>query len=262
MFVYQASRRYLVLMLVCALAVGAIVQVFASRVAPIYGGKALVQLGEVSGKTLTNPEAVVAGFDAPSFRRRVLQAMDSAATSDPRSVGLISGSLSGRPGLSDVINVSVRATDEKQVRQAIDAVIRVLNQKQEARREQLVADIRMQLAVLDGYLASLTKIQESLSAQAKTTPADTAPLGALLLLEMTARNGEQQASAQASRVLLQQRLAPDQTYPTRLVDDDFPISLVAGPGQPWRTTLVAVAITLLGFMLFALVAGRKTAGQN
>ena len=262
MFVYRASRRYLLLMLVSAFAVGAAVQVFAGRVAPVYGGRALVQLGAVDGKTLTSLETVVAGFDAPSFRQRVLQAMDSAGVSEPPSARLISDSLTARPGTSDVINVSVRATVEKQVRQAVDAVIHVLNQKQEKRRGQLVADIQMQLAALDAYLANLMKIQESLPAQAKISPGDPTPLGAILLLELTARNEEQQASVRASRLVLQERLGPEKTYPTRLVDDDFQVSLVAGPGQPWRTTLIAVATTLLGFMLLALIAGRKTAGQN
>ena len=83
-----------------------------------------------------------------------------------------------------------------------------------------------------------------------------------MLLELTARNEEQRASAQASRQVMMDGLGPEQTYPTRLLDDDFQISLVAGPGQPWRTTLVAVAITLVGFMLLALVAGRKTSVQT
>ena len=106
------------------------------------------------------------------------------------------------------------------------------------------------------------KIQASLSAPAAISLGDPTPLEALLLLELTSRNEVQQAGVRASRLELQERLGPAKTYPTRLVDDDFPISVVAGPGRPWRTTLLAVAITLLGFMLFAMVAGRKTLGRN
>ena len=256
-FVYRAIRRQLLLMLISAFAVGAIAYALAGRVTPVYGGKALIQLGEVNGVALTKAETVIAGFDAFLFRQRVVEAMKSAGVSDPRSIQLVSQSLAARPGTSDVINVSVRAADEKQVRQAIDAVILVLNQKQEQRRTQLVAAIKTQVDALDAYLANLTKIQESLSAQARTASADPTPLGALLLLEMTARNDEQQASARASKLALQERLGPELTYPTRLVDDDFQISPVAGLGHSWRTAVLAATITLLGFMLFAMVTGRK-----
>ena len=257
MFVYRAGRRYLVLMLVSACVVGAIVQAFAAGAAPVYGGRALVQLGAVSGTTLVNPAIVIAGFDTPSFRQRVLKAMASDGVGEPRSARLISESLIARPESSDVIAVSIRAADDQRVRRAVDAVVDVLNQKQEKKREQLVALIKMRVAALDTYLANLMKIQESFSVQAKAFQSDPAPLTAILLLDLMSRNEEQQASARASRAALQERLGPQQTYPTRLVDDDFPIFRVVGPAQSWRTTLFAVALTLLGFMLFALVTSRK-----
>lgn len=262
MFVYQASRRYLLLMAVSAVAVGAIVQVFAGRAAPVYRGQALVELGAVDGKTLTKPASAIAAIETRSFRKRVLLAMGSLGGADSRQAGLVFDSLSARSDVGDVIAVSVRASDEKQVRQAIDAVMRVLDQKEETRRAQMVADINAQLAAFDTYLSNLMNIQESLLAQAKVPSADTTPLGTVLLLNLTSRNEEQQAGVRAGRLSLQARLGPDQTYSTRLIDDDFPISVVSGFGGRWRTTLFAVAITLIGFILFALLIGRKTAAQN
>jgi hypothetical protein len=258
MFVYQAIRRYLFLMLLSAAAVGAVVQVLTSRAFPIYGGQALIQLGAVDGKVLTKPEIAIAAIDTRSFRQRVLQAMGSPGGSESHPTALIFDSMGARPHAADVIAISARAADEKQLRQSFDAVIRLLDQKEEKRRAQLVDDIKTQIVSLDAYLSNLAKIQESLLAQAKTPPSDPTPLGAVLLLDLTSRNEAQQASVRANRLALQTRLGPELTYPTRLVDDDFQTSQVAGPAGRWRITVLAVAITLLGFMLLALVTGRKT----
>ncbi|WLA54295.1 hypothetical protein [Bradyrhizobium diazoefficiens] len=262
MFVYRASRPYLAWMLVSAFVVGVIVQAFGGRIAPVYGGRALVQLGAVDGNTLTRPATAIAAMDTPSFRQHMLQLMGSVGGVDSRQAKLVFESLSARPDADDVIAVSVRATDEKLARQAVNAVVRLLDQKEEQKRERRVADIKAQLAALDAHLSNLTRIQESLLAQAKSLQAEPTPLGAILLLDVSSRNEEQQASVRASKLALQRRLELDQTHPTRLVDDDFPISLVAGSAGHWRATVLSVAITLLGFILLAVVTGRKPAGQD
>jgi len=261
MFVYRASRRYFLLMLVSAFLVGAIVQVLAGRTVQVYGGRALIQLGAVDGNTLTKPTVAIAAIDSPSFRKRLLELVDLGGDANSRSAEVVLDSLSARPDADDVIAVSVRATDERLIREVIGAFARLLGQKEEQKRKQRVANIEAQVAAADAYLTNLTRIQEAL-AQAKALGAEPTLLGTVLLLDISSRYEEQLASVRANKLALQARLAVDQTYPTRLVDDDFQISVVSGSSRHWRTVLFAVAITLLGFILFALVKGRRTSGQD
>jgi len=266
MVTYRASRRYLIAMVLSALVVGLIAYAFTPRAAPVYGAQALVQLGAAGGQQLTTKVAAAASINAPPFQKQVLQAIGASAD-DPNFARFIADSLSNRTDNTDLITVNVRAADEQRVRQVFEVMLRLLNEKQEKLREPLLARVNARAVALDAYIASLTKTRDSLLALAKEAVTDPSrstegaspSLLAVLLLDLMAKNEKELASTKTGKEAVQELLGETRTYPTRIADDDLKVSLIGGPGRPLRTALLAAAITLVGFMLFALVRERKAA---
>jgi hypothetical protein len=270
MVIYRASRRYLIAMALSALAVGLIAYAFTPRAAAVYGAQALVRLGSAGGEQLTTKVAAAAGINAPSFRKQVLQAID-VSDDDANLPRFIADSLSNRTDNTDLISVNVRAADEQRARQVYEVVLRLLNEKQEKLREPVLARVNARAVALDTYIASLTKTRDSLLALAakeavsdpsRTADGTSSSLLAVLLLDLTAKNDRELASAKAEKEAVQELLGDTRTYPTRIADDDLRVSLIGGAGRPLRTALLAAAITLVGFMLFALVRERNAIRQG
>jgi hypothetical protein len=269
MFMYQESRRYLIATVLSALMVGLIAYFSTPRTAPVYGAQALVQLGAAGGQQLATKVAAAASINAPPFQKQVLQAVGASAD-DPNFARFIADSLSNRTDNTDLISVNVRAADEQRVRQVFEVMLRLLNEKQEKLREPLLARVNARAVTLDTYIASLTKTRDSLLALAKEAVADpsrsaegTSPsLLAVLLLDLMAKNDKELASTRTEKEAVQELLGETRTYPTRIADDDLRVSLIGGSGRPLRTALLAAAITLVGFMLFALIRDRKAIRQG
>src|ERR1043166_5662638 len=220
-------------MVLPALVIGVIAYALTPRAAPVYGAQALVQLGAAGGQQLTSKVAAATSINAPSFQRQVLQAVGASAD-DPNFARFIADSLSNQTDNSDLISVNVRAADEQRVRQLFEVMLRLLNEKQEKLREPLLARVNVRAVALDAYIGSLTKTRDSLLALAKETVADpsrstggTSPsLGAVLLLDLMAKNDNELASAKTEKEAVQELLGETKTYPTRIADDDLRVSLI------------------------------------
>jgi hypothetical protein len=266
MVLYKSGRRYFVFMVLSALIVGAVVYFFSPRGVPVYGSAAQIQLGAVAGTTLISAETATATINAPAVRQQLAQ---SASPADASSASLIADSLTARLDSGDLITVGVRAFEEQPARRAIEAIVRLLREKEDKLSGPAVADLNDQVANTDAYIASLSKIQEKLASLSKaaasdgTQPSDGAPpsLAAVSLLDLNARNAMELHKSKSERLDLQERLGPTKTYPVKIVDDSK-VTLVAGPGRPWRTAALAVVITLVGFLIFALTSTRRVAVQS
>jgi hypothetical protein len=269
MLVYEASRRYLVWMLLSAFIVGLCAHFFSPRGVPLYAGQASIQLGTVDGKPLAITNRAVADVNAEEFRKLVVGAL---GTGDARTLQIVSDSLNARPETSETIALNVRAPTEQLVRQAVDAAVRFLGEKQQKQRDQALAELNAKLAVVDAYLDGLSKMETQLrtlhkapgAADAASTPAADSPpsVADVWLLDLTGENLQRQTSARSDRLELETRMRAPMTCPTRIAEDGLKVSEVAGPGRPWRTSLLASGITMLGFMLFAVISGRKAVSPN
>jgi hypothetical protein len=266
-FLYRAIRNKLPLMIVVTLLVAAIAYFATPRPAPVYGAQASVQLGRVAGAEAMALQAAVARVNGRSFKRQLLQSMNLAAAEDDRASRVLSESLTAKPETSDTLTVSVRGANEQQVRQALDLVVRLLNQDQEKVTAPAIADVNMQIAESDTNIASLTKTREALLALTKASTADAKPDGvpddlrSVLVSAMLSSNENMLTIARAGRRELAFRLGPRNTYPTAIVDDVL-VSSAPGSPRPSRIALLAAGFTFVGFLLCVLVRGRRVVGLN
>lgn len=267
-FLYRAVRNRLPLMIVVTLLVAAIAYFASPRPVPVYGAQASVQLGRVTGAEAMGLQAAVARVNAPSFKRRVLQAMNLPTVENDRASRLFFESLNAKPETSDTVTVILRGTSEQQVRQALDLVVRLLNQDQEKVTVPAVADVNTQIAESDTNIASLTKTREALLALTKASTNDAKPDGVpddlrnVLVSDMLSRNENILVSVRAVRRELASRLSLRNTYPTVIVDDDVLVSSASGSPRPSRIALLAGVFTFAGFLLYVLMRGRRVVGQD
>ncbi|MBR0953444.1 hypothetical protein [Bradyrhizobium canariense] len=258
MLIYQACRPYLTWMLLSAFVVGVLVYLLVPRAAPIYGTETRVQLGVVDGGALISVDAGADKINSPEFQRLVVDAVEAK---DARSIQLITDSLYARPVGGNMIEVRVRAPTEQMVRQALQTVPRLLEERQKNLREQALAGVNGQLAAIDILLAGLSNIEGQLSDLAKASAADASPsLGAAPLLDLLLKIQQEQSTARLKKIDLGTRLGLQKTYPTRLSEENIKVSLVAGPGRPLRSAVLAAGVALLAFMLFAVILGQRTPG--
>jgi hypothetical protein len=266
-FLYRAVRNSLPLMIVVTLLVMVIAYFVTPRPAPIYGAQASVQIGRVAGAEAMSLQASAAHVNARSFKRRVLQAMNLPAVEDDRASRLFSESLTARPEEFGTLSVNIRGSSEQQVRQTLDLVVRLLNQDQGKVSDPILADINTQLTEIDANIASLIKAREALLALTKASTTDARPEGqaddlrSLLVLDVLSRNENLRINEQADRRELASRLGPSNTYPTAIVDDVL-VSSAPGAPRPSRTALLAGVLTFVGFLLYALLRGRRVVGPN
>jgi hypothetical protein len=266
-FLYRAVRNRLPLMIVGTLLVAAIAYFATPRPAPVYGALVSVQLGRAAGADAIGLQATTAHVNTPSFKRSVLQAMNLPAVENDRASRLVSESLTAKPETSDTLTVSVRGSSEQQVRQALDLVVRLLNQDQEKITGPVLVDINTQLAEADTNIASLTKTREALLALTKASRTDAKPDGvpedlrSVLVSDMLSRNENILMSVRASRRELVSRLSSRNTYPTVIVGDVL-VSSAPGSPRPSRIALLAGVFTFVGFLVYALMRGRKAARSN
>ena len=165
------------------------------------------------------------------------------------------------------MTVTIRGSSEQQVRQALDLVVRMLNQDQEKFREPMLADIKAQLAESDATIASLTKTREALLALTKASTTGAKPedqaddFRSVLVLDMLSRNENTLMKARADQRELTSRLGSWNTYPTAIVDDVL-VSSSPGLPRPSKIAFLAGGFTFLGFLLYALARARKAVRPN
>lgn len=266
-FLYQAVRKSLLLMIVVTLLAAAIAYFAAPRPVQIYAAQGSIRIGRVAGAETTNLQAAAARVNALSFKRQVLQSMNLAAIENDQAARLFAESLNARPEASGTLTVSVRGSSEQQARQALDTVVRLLKQEQEKASEPEIAEINAQLAENDAYIASLMKTRESRLALKKASTTDAKSEGQaddlrdLLMLDILSRNENTLMNTQAHRRELASRLGSWNTYPTAIADDVL-VSSSPGSPRPSRIALLAGGFTFVGFLLYALARRRKVVRPN
>jgi hypothetical protein len=267
MFLYRAVRTSLPVIIPVTLLVAVIAYFATPRPAPIYGAQASLQIGRVAGAEPMGQQAAVARVNGRSFKRQLLQSMNLSTAGDDRASRLLSDSLTAKPESSGTVTVNIRGSSEQQVRQALDLVVRLLNQDLEKVGGPMLADINAQIAESDGNIASLTKARESLLALTKAPATDARPEGqaddlrGVLLLDLLSRNENALINARADRRELVSRLGSWNTYPTAIADDVV-VSPSPGFPRPSRIALLAGGFTFVGFLLYALMRGRRVVGRN
>jgi hypothetical protein len=262
-FLYkEVHRRLIFIGLLTAAAVG--IAFFVSRFLPqAYSAPASVRLGHVDSDEVTSPQAAAARINSPSFKQRVLQSMEPTA-GDGRAAKMAAVTFTARPESSDTININVQASDKGQVSQALDVIVRLLNEEQDRFGEPVIADIKEQLTASDANVASLLQMQQSLTAQTKMLPetsSQNVDPRALWLLDLVSRNEQQLAAATAERRALAARLGPWRSYPTTLVDSAFIVPVLIS-SRPATLMIVAGMLTFLACLLYLLTFARRPAGST
>jgi hypothetical protein len=266
-FLYRAVRNRLPVIVVVTLLVAVIAYFATPRPAPIYGAQASLQIGRVAGAEPMGQQAAVARVNAVPFKRQLLQSMNLPNAEGDRASRILSDSLTAKPESSGTVTVNIRGSSEQQVRQALDVVVRLLNQDLEKVGGPMLANINAQLAEIDANIASLTKARESLLALTKAPATDGRPEGqaddlrGALVLDLLSRNETAQIYARAGRRELASRLGSWNTYPMAIADDVV-VSSSPGSPRPSRIAFLAGGFTFVGFLLYALVRGRQVVGQN
>ncbi|QIO32751.1 hypothetical protein [Bradyrhizobium sp. 1(2017)] len=227
-----------------------------SQVMPVrYTATASVRLARVDDDDLTTPQATATQMNLRTFQVRALHAAGLAAGPDDRDRKLILDSFNARPNTAGTLTLVVTAAGEKQAGDALEAAVSQLNNEQEKLRAPLVSDIEARLALVDANIASLTRIRESLATSDSISPSAAGdPLALawrrLWLLDLTTKNEESLAAANALRRRLASRLGPANTYPASLSDD---VIIVQISPRPIRHAIFAGAIALLALLLYAMI---------
>lgn len=267
-FLYRAVRNRLPLMIVVTLLVTVSAYFAAPQPALIYGAQASIQIGRVAGADAMGLQAAVARVNARSFKRQVLQSMNLPAVENDRASRLFFEGLTAKSEASGTLTVNILGASEQQARQALDVVVRLLNQDQEKVSEPMLADINAQIAERDANIVSLTKAREALLALTKASTTDAKPEGqadddlrSVLVLDLLSRNENMLLTARAERRELASRLGSWNTYPTAIVDDVL-VSSSPGSPRPSRIALLAGGFTFAGFLLYALMRARKVVRPN
>ncbi|WP_128926858.1 hypothetical protein [Bradyrhizobium guangxiense] len=242
------------------IAIGTLAVMFAvflvSQMAPAtYTATAGVRLARVDGADLMTPQATAAQMNQRMFLVRALGASGAVAGPDDRGRSLILDSFNARPNVADALTLVVTAASEKQARDALEAAVNELNKEQEKLRAPLVSELSAQLALEDENIVSLTRIRESLATSDLISPSAPGDASALVLrrvwlLDLTTKNEERLAAANAERRRLVSRMGPSKTYPASLSED---VIVVQSSPRAIRHAIFAGAIALLALLVYAMI---------
>jgi hypothetical protein len=264
-FLLQAVRKYLLLVILLPLVVMASAFFIARHLAPVYGVQAGIRIGRVDGAESLSPQAAASRINSLAFKQRVLQSMN-IPSGDGQLGRLVSAGLAARQETSDVVAVGARGSTTQQVRQVLDITVQLLNEEQQRVGGPLLADIKEQLATSDANIASLLQARESLTTLTKslevpTGDAAAASFRAVWLLDLVSRSELRLDAARAERRALASRLGSWRTYPSALVDGAFVTPVNVAP-RAMAIAVVAGMLTLLICILFVLMRQPKNTGPR
>lgn len=252
-FLCRTMRRHLLLLILLPLVAMAVAYLAAPQLPPVYSAQGSIRIGRVDGTEA--PVGAVSRINSSPFKQSLVQAMNLSLPDNSRSAQLIFSSLTARQETADSVAVTVRATTAQQAREALIAVVGLLNEQKQKIRGPLEADLKEQLATYDTTIAGLLATRESLSVLAKDDPKEVAadPTAAALsrmwLLDLLSRNDQRLSQARAERRALSIRLGAWNTYPAALVDDAF-VSTGSAVARP-----VAIAIFAGGVVFLMVLTG-------
>ncbi|MCA1501859.1 hypothetical protein [Bradyrhizobium sp. NBAIM14] len=254
-FLDRSVRKRLSTIALGTLAVMFIVFLVSQMAPATYTATASVRLARVDGTELMTPQATAAQINQRAFLVRALDSSDAAADREDRGRKLILDSFNARPNLADSLTLVVTAASEKQARDVLEAAVNALNKEQEKLRAPLVSELSAQLALQDENIASLTRIRESLATGDSISPSAAGDASALVLrrvwlLDLTTKNEERLAAANAERRKMVSRMGPMKTYPASLSED---VIIIQSSPRPVRHAIFAGAIALLALLVYAMI---------
>jgi hypothetical protein len=225
MFLYRAIREHLLLTIVLPLVAITIAYLAAQQLPAVYSAQGSIRIGRVDGAEA--PVGAVTRINSLSFKQRLVQVMSLPSSDSSRPAQLIFASLAAKQETADSVAVTVRAATSQQARDALAAVVGLLNEQQQRTLGPLEADIKERLAAYDATIAGLLATRESLSVLAKDDPKEvptdsaSAALHRIWLLDLLSRNEQRLNQASAERRALAARVSALSTYPAALLDDAF-----------------------------------------
>jgi hypothetical protein len=262
LFFGRAIRKHLLVMTLLSLIVMAVTYFAALQLPTVYTAQGSIRIGRVDGAEAISPIAAVSRINSPSFKQRVIQATTLPAGDGNQPAQLILGNLSARQETAGTVAVSVRATTAQQVRDALAAVVNLLNEEQRRTLGPLETDIKEQLAASETSIASLLETRDLLSSLARedskgahSDPAFAALLR-LWLSDLDSRNEHRLAAAKAEQRALSARLGAWKNYPTALLDDAF-VSQGFALARPITIAVFAGGVIFLLLVLSALLRESK-----
>ena len=261
MFLYRAIREHLFLTVLLPVVAMAIAYFAAQQLPPVYTAQGSIRIGRVEG--VEAPVGPVTRINSLSFKQRLVQVMSLPPSDSSRPAQLIFASLAAKQETVDSIAVTVRAATAQQARDALAAVVGLLNEQQRTARGPLEANIREQLAFYDVAIAGLLATKESLSVLAKDDPKEvpadpaSAALRRIWLLDILSRNELRLDQARAERRAVSARLGASNTYPAALLDEAF-VSKGFAVARPVAIAIFAGGVVFLMVLIGILLRGSKT----
>lgn len=226
----------------------------------VYSADATIRLGRIDGGDVMPMAATALHMNSAPFKRRVEEAVGSAAGGDKGGEQTFNG-FSVRPETPELASVTVSGPSEQRVTEALQAILRTLNADQEKLRLPVLGELNAQLAMIDANIASLRKVRETLAATESITPPTPGDPVALALrrvwlLDLVSRNEERLANATNERLAFATRLGLSKSYPATL-NDDATIRQISP--RPARNAVFAGALALLVLLLYAMMTEPKPA---
>jgi hypothetical protein len=233
----------------------------------IYKAQGSIQIGKMDGADATSLAAAVSRINSPSFKQRVVQAMNLPAADGSRSAQMILGSLIAKQDPPENVAVGVSAPTAQHARDVVVATVGLLSEEQSRIWSPLEAEIKDQIAASDAAIADLKTIRQSLSGLAKEYPKEpvgdpaSAALQRLWLTDLISRNEQRLAAVSAERRTLSAKLSAPKTYSTALVDDAF-VSSGFAFARPSTIAILAGAMVFLLCLIGVLLCGRGVVRWN
>jgi hypothetical protein len=249
----RTMRQYLLLLILLPLVAMVVAYLAAPQLPPVHTAQGSIRIGRVDGVEV--PVGAVSRINSSPFKQSLIQAMNLTQPENSRSAQLIFSTLTARQETADSVAVTVRASTAQQARDALVAVVGLLNEQQKRTRGPLETDLKEQLATYDVTIAGLLATRDSLSVLAKDDPKavpedpTSVALSRMWMLDLVSRNEQKLNQAKAERRALSARLAAWNTIPAALVDDAF-VSTGSPVVQP-----VAIAIFAGGAVFLVVLIG-------
>lgn len=261
-FLYRVVREHVLLLMTVPLVAMAIAYFAVLQMPLVHTAQGSIVVGRLNGAEI--PLGAPSRINSLPFKQHLMRALGLQLSGGNRAAQLVFSSLAAKQETADTVSVSVRAATAQQARDALGAVVALLNEQQQKVRSALEADVRGHLAVQDEAIAGLVATKESLSSLAgdvaKDASADqaSAALRKIWLMDMSLRNDQQLSKAMAERRTLLGRLEGPGTYPATLLDDVY-LSTSAPLGGPVVMAILSGGAVFSILLLAMLLRGPKIA---
>ncbi|WBL76445.1 hypothetical protein I3J27_25890 [Bradyrhizobium xenonodulans] len=222
----------------------------------VNAAQGVMRVGRIDGADVAPMSSIVLQMNSTSFKRRAFAGADASAGGDAKSRKLILDSFEVRPATAELLTLFVGAANEQAAAEALQAAVRTLNADQEKIREPKLAEINIQVGLVDSNIASLTRVREALASPGSIAPESANDPASVMLrrvwvLDLIARNEEKLAAATNDRRALAERIGLSKTYPATLSDD---VTIRQISPSPLRHAIFAAAIVLVIMLVYAMVS--------